>query len=92
MSSSSNTIVGHGDSLFFVGARVGLLATLSAVTRLFVVLLLDCYASFDSKGVGTNIDLVIYLICSSALVTGANSINLVEFVGNLFVMSLGNSE
>jgi hypothetical protein len=77
VSSSSNTIVGHSDSLFFVGARVGLLATLSAVTRLFVVLLLDCDATFNGKGVGTNIDLVVYLISSSALVTGTNSINLV---------------
>lgn len=75
-----------------MSASISLLAALSAVTGLLVVLFLNGNAAFNSKGVGANIDLVIYLIGSGALVTSANRINLIKFVGNLFVVSFSNGE
>lgn len=92
MRSSANEIVCHGNSLFLVSTSVCLLATLSAVARLFVVLLFDCNAAFNGEGVGANVDLVVNLVGCGALVAGTDRVNLVELVWNLFVVSFGNSE
>jgi hypothetical protein len=92
VSSSANKIVGHGDSLFFVGTRVCLLTTLSAVAGLFVVLLFDCNATLNGEGVGADIYLVINLVSCGALVAGTDRVNLIKFVRNLFVVSFRNSE
>ena len=92
MSIGTDKVIGHGDSLFLVSARVGLLATLSAVARLFVVLLLDGDASFNGEGVGTNIDLVVNLVCGGTLVTSADRVDLVKFIRNLLVVGFSNSE
>jgi hypothetical protein len=92
VSGSANKVVGHGDSLFLVSTSVGLLATLSAVARLFVVLLLNGDASLNGEGVGANIDLVVDLVSSGALVAGADRVDLVKFVGNLLIVGFGDGE
>jgi hypothetical protein len=92
MGSGADKVIGHGDSLLFVSARVGLLATLSAVARLFIVLLLDSDAAFNREGVSADIYLVVHLIGGSTLVTGADCVDLVKLIGNLLVVGFSDSE
>ena len=92
MGSGADKVIGHSDSLFFVSARVGLLATLSAIARLFIVLLLDCDAAFNSKGVSADIDLVVNLIGGSTLVAGADCVDLIKLIRNLLVVGFSDSE
>ena len=92
MGSGADKVIGHSDSLFFVSARVGLLATLSAIARLFIVLLFDCDAAFNRKGVRADIDLVVHLISGSTLVASADCVDLIKLVRNLLVVGFGDSE
>lgn len=59
---------------------------------MLVVLFFDCNAALNCEGVGSNVDLVINLVSSGALVPSTDGVDLVKLVGNLFVVGLGDGK
>jgi hypothetical protein len=71
-------------------AGVGTLAFLCGFATLGGVVLFDRDAATDVKGVSTDVEAVVHLVASGALILAADSVDAVKLVGDLLAVGLLN--
>ena len=70
-----------------MGTSVSLLAALAGVVGVLVVRLVDRDRALDGEGVGSKVISLVLLIGLGGLVTAGHSVDAVELVGDLLVVS-----